>query len=110
MNRIKQIKRYQIAKVYRRDNPSIQKGRYREFYQCDFDISGLYDPMLPDAECVRIMVEILRELNLADFLIKVNHRQVLDAIFSVCGVSEDKFRTVCSSVDKLDKMTWEEVK
>ena len=110
MNRIKQIKRFHIAKVYRRDNPSIQKGRYREFYQCDFDIAGLYDPMIPDAECIRVVVEILRELNLSQFQIKVNHRLLLDAIFCISGVSEDRFRTVCSSVDKLDKMPWEEVK
>ena len=110
MNRIKQIKRYHIAKVYRRDNPSIQKGRYREFYQCDFDIAGQYDPMIPDAECIRVVVEILKELNLSDFVVKVNHRLLLDAIFSISGVSEDNFRTVCSSVDKLDKMSWADVK
>ena len=110
MSRIKQIKRYHIAKVYRRDNPSIQKGRYREFYQCDFDIAGQCDAMIPDAECVRVVVEILRELNLSQFQIKVNHRLLLDAIFSISGVSEDKFRTVCSSVDKLDKMSWQDVK
>ena len=110
MNRIKQIKRYHIAKVYRRDNPSIQKGRYREFYQCDFDIAGQYDAMIPDAECIRVVVEILRELNLSEFVVKVNHRLLLDAIFSISGVSEDNFRTVCSSVDKLDKMPWAGVK
>ncbi|CAO3599067.1 unnamed protein product [Absidia cylindrospora] len=45
-----QLKRYQVAKVYRRDQPAMTKGRLREFYQCDFDISGTYDPMIPDAE------------------------------------------------------------
>ena len=110
MNRIQQIKRYHIAKVYRRDNPSIQKGRYREFYQCDFDIAGQYDPMIPDAECIRVVVEILRELNLSEFQIKINHRLLLNAIFSISGVSEENIRTVSSSVDKLDKMSWEEVK
>ncbi|KAI6661375.1 Histidyl-tRNA synthetase, cytoplasmic [Oopsacas minuta] len=110
MNRIKQIKRYHIAKVYRRDNPSIQKGRYREFYQCDFDIAGQFDPMIPDSECIRVVAEILKELNLSDFVIKVNHRLLLDAIFSISGVSEANFRTVCSSVDKLDKISWEEVR
>ena len=110
MNRIKQIKRYHIAKVYRRDNPSIQKGRYREFYQCDFDIAGQYDSMIPDAECIRVVVEILRELNLSEFVVKVNHRLLLDAIFSISGVSEDNFRSVCSSVDKLDKLPWADVK
>jgi len=110
MNKVQSIKRYQIAKVYRRDNPSISRGRYREFYQCDFDIAGQYDPMVADAECVKIVKDILRSMEIGKFAIKVNHRQILDGIFEVCGVAEDKFRTICSSVDKLDKSPWEEVK
>ena len=104
MNKIMNIKRYQIAKVYRRDNPSISQGRYREFYQCDFDIAGQYDPMVPDAECVKIVKDIIKSMNIGNFVIKVNHRQILDGIFEVCGVSTDMFRTICSSVDKLDKV------
>ncbi|RHN57717.1 putative histidine--tRNA ligase [Medicago truncatula] len=50
---------------YRRDNPS--KGRYREFYQCDFDIAGSYEKMAPDFEVVRILTELLDELNIGDF-------------------------------------------
>merc|ERR1711997_399150 len=110
MNKIQTIKRYQITKVYRRDNPSISRGRYREFYQCDFDIAGTYDPMVADAECVKIVKDILRSMDVGKFTIKANHRQILDGIFEVCGVAEDKFRTICSSVDKLDKSPWEEVK
>ncbi|KAH9497974.1 hypothetical protein DERF_013904 [Dermatophagoides farinae] len=109
-NKINTMKRYHIAKVYRRDNPSVTKGRFREFYQCDFDIAGKYDPMIPDVECLRIIYEILNELDLKSFLIKINHRCILDGLFEICGVPEDKFRTICSSVDKLDKNTWEEVK
>jgi len=110
MNKISQIKRYHIGKVYRRDNPSISRGRYREFYQCDFDIAGAYDAMIPDAECVKIVKEILTSLEVGKFVVKVNHRQILDGIFEVCGVSSDMFRTICSSVDKLDKASWEEVR
>uniref|UniRef100_A0A8C5BCB1 histidine--tRNA ligase n=1 Tax=Gadus morhua TaxID=8049 RepID=A0A8C5BCB1_GADMO len=110
MNKISNIKRYHIAKVYRRDNPAMTRGRYREFYQCDFDIAGHYDPMIPDAECLRIVSEILGELDLGDFHIKVNDRRILDGMFAVCGVPDDKFRTICSTVDKLDKMCWEDVK
>ncbi|XP_067900185.1 histidine--tRNA ligase, cytoplasmic-like [Heterodontus francisci] len=110
MNKMTNIKRYHIAKVYRRDNPAMTRGRYREFYQCDFDIAGQYDPMIPDAECLKIVHEILSELQLGDFQIKVNDRRVLDGMFEVCGVPTDKFRTICSSVDKMDKMPWEEVK
>ena len=71
----------------------------------DFDIAGEYDPMLPDAECVRIMSEILSGLELGTFVIKVNHRQLLDGIFEVCGCPPEKFRTICSAVDKLDKVS-----
>ncbi|KAL7632143.1 UNVERIFIED_CONTAM: hypothetical protein RMT77_017547 [Armadillidium vulgare] len=110
MNKISNIKRYHIARVYRRDNPAITRGRYREFYQCDFDIAGQYDPMVPDAECIHLTHQILTRLDLGHFTIKVNHRKVLDGVFASCGVSTEKFRTICSAVDKLDKMTWEEVK
>lgn len=110
MSKISFIKRYHIAKVYRRDNPSMSRGRYREFYQCDFDIAGTYDPMIPDAECVKVVAEILSSLEIGEFVIKLNHRQLLDGMFEACGVAVDKFRTVCSSVDKLDKSPWEEVR
>ncbi|XP_068999929.1 histidine--tRNA ligase isoform X1 [Embiotoca jacksoni] len=110
MNKITNIKRYHIAKVYRRDNPAMTRGRYREFYQCDFDIAGQYDAMIPDAECLKIVYEILRELDLGDFRIKVNDRRILDGMFAVCGVPDEKFRTICSSVDKLDKMSWEDIR
>ncbi|KAK2563227.1 Histidine--tRNA ligase [Acropora cervicornis] len=110
MNKIDKIKRYHIAKVYRRDNPAMTRGRYREFYQCDVDIAGQYDAMIPDAECVKIVSEILTELKLGEFTIKVNHRQLLDGMFATCGVPEEKFRSICSAVDKLDKLPWEDVK
>ncbi|XP_061581906.1 histidine--tRNA ligase isoform X3 [Cololabis saira] len=110
MNKITNIKRYHIAKVYRRDNPAMTRGRYREFYQCDFDIAGQYDAMIPDAECLKLVHEILSGLELGDFRIKVNDRRILDGMFAVCGVPDDKFRTICSTVDKLDKMSWEDVK
>lgn len=110
MNKITNVKRYQIAKVYRRDNPSVARGRYREFYQCDYDIAGQYDEMIPEAECVFVAIEILKSLDAGKFKVKVNHRMLLDGLFESCGVPADKFRTICSSVDKLDKSPWEEVK
>ncbi|CAC5373700.1 HARS [Mytilus coruscus] len=110
MNKITNIKRYHIAKVYRRDNPAMTRGRFREFYQCDFDIAGQYDAMIPDAECVKLVVEILTKLELGDFVVKVNHRKLLDGMFAACGVPDDKFRTICSSVDKLDKTFWDDVR
>lgn len=110
MNKITNIKRYHIAKVYRRDNPAMTRGRYREFYQCDFDIAGSYDPMLPEVECLRVVSEALDALDFKKYVIKVNHRLLLNSIFEVCGIPQDLFKTICSSVDKLDKLSWEEVK
>jgi histidyl-tRNA synthetase len=112
MNRdVQNIKRYHIAKVYRRDQPAMTKGRMREFYQCDFDIAGIYDPMLPDAEIVRITTEVFEGLGWnGRYTIKLNHRKILDGIFEVCGVPAEKIRTISSAVDKLDKLPWEEVR
>src|ERR1700744_5644893 len=53
-NILKKIKRYHIGKVYRKDTPRMTKGRYREFYQCDFDIAGKYDTMLAETECLKL--------------------------------------------------------
>ncbi|CZT03075.1 probable HTS1-histidine--tRNA ligase, mitochondrial [Rhynchosporium graminicola] len=112
MNRdVQNIKRYHIAKVYRRDQPAMTKGRMREFYQCDFDIAGTYDPMLPDAEVIRITTEVFEGLGWkGSYTIKLNHRKILDGIFEVCGVPSDKIRTISSAVDKLDKLPWAEVR
>ena len=108
---IQSIKRYHIAKVYRRDQPAMAKGRMREFYQCDFDIAGSYDSMLPDAEIMRITCEIFEALGWKGrYTIKLNHRKILDGIFEVCGVPADKIRAISSAVDKLDKSPWEEVR
>ena len=68
MNGLTSFRRYQIAKVYRRDNPS--KARHREFYQCDFDIAG-DEIIAADFEVVRILVELLDELNIGDYEVSV---------------------------------------
>ncbi|GAB2282058.1 hypothetical protein Dimus_016615 [Dionaea muscipula] len=108
MNGLTSFKRYQIAKVYRRDNPS--KGRFREFYQCDFDIAGQFEKMGPDFEVVKILTELLDELKIGDYEIKLNHRKLLDGMLDICGVPPEKFRTICSSIDKLDKQSFDHVK
>lgn len=71
MNGLTSFKRYQIAKVYRRDNPS--KGRYREFYQCDFDIAGQFEKMGPDFEVIKILTELLDELDIGDYEVTLNY-------------------------------------
>ncbi|OWM65473.1 hypothetical protein CDL15_Pgr009063 [Punica granatum] len=108
MNGLTSMKRYQIAKVYRRDNPS--KGRYREFYQCDFDIAGQYARMQPDSEVIKIMTELLDKLNIGEYVVKLNHRKLLDGMLEICGVPPEKFRTICSSVDKLDKQSFDQIR
>ena len=108
---IRSIKRYHIAKVYRRDQPAVSKGRMREFYQCDFDIAGAFDPMVPDAEILRIVTEVFEELGWQGrYSIKTNHRKILDGVFEVCGVPAEKLRPISSAVDKLDKMPWADVR
>ncbi|KAK0576747.1 hypothetical protein LWI29_022688 [Acer saccharum] len=108
MNGLTALKRHQIAKVYRRDNPS--KGRFREFYQCDFDIAGQYERMGPDFEIIKILTELLDELDIGDYEIKLNHRMLLDGMLEICGVPPEKFRTICSSIDKLDKQSFDQIK
>jgi histidyl-tRNA synthetase len=108
MNGLTSFKRYQMDKVYRRDNPS--KGRYREFYQCDFDIAGQYDKMAPDSEVVYILTELLEELKIGDYEVKLNHRKLLDGMLDICGVPPEKFKTICSSIDKLDKQPFEQIR
>ncbi|CAI4053759.1 histidine--tRNA ligase SKDI_16G2980 [Saccharomyces kudriavzevii IFO 1802] len=110
MNNIQNIKRYHIAKVYRRDQPAMTKGRMREFYQCDFDVAGNFESMVPDSECLSVLVEGLTSLGIRDFKIKLNHRKILDGIFQICGVKDEDVRKISSAVDKLDKSPWEAVK
>lgn len=104
------IKRFHIAKVYRRDTPQMNKGRFREFYQCDFDIAGSYGLMIPDADLLSVIIDILRELDIGNFVIKLNNRKFLDAMIQLAGCEKRKFKAICSSIDKLDKETWDTVR
>jgi len=109
VNKLQNFKRYHIGKVYRRDNPVISKGRYREFYQCDYDIAGSYSPMIPEAEILSTVSEVLKKLGVNDFVTIINHRGLLNAMVELSGCDTAKFKTICSSIDKLDKSPWEEV-
>lgn len=60
------IKRFHVGKVYRRDQPQMTRGRFREFYQCDLDIAGRYAPMVPDAEILAVRVAKLLGVVVAD--------------------------------------------
>ena len=92
------FKRYQIQTVWRADKP--QKGRYREFYQCDADVIGS-DSLMNEVELVQIIHDIFKELHL-QVLIKLNNRKILAGIAETAGVS-DRFTDLTIALDKLDK-------
>ncbi len=98
------FKRYQIQPVWRADRP--QKGRYREFYQCDADIIGS-DSLLNEVELCEIIDEVFASLNLR-VIIKLNNRKILAAIAELIG-QEDKIIDITVAIDKLDKIGYEKV-
>jgi histidyl-tRNA synthetase len=98
------FKRYQIQPVWRADR--AQRGRYREFYQCDVDVIGSTSLMY-EAELVQIYDEIFHNLDL-NVVIKVNNRKILEGIAEAAGI-KDKFIDMTVAIDKLDKIAWEGV-
>jgi len=94
------FKRYQIQPVWRADRP--QKGRYREFYQCDVDVVGS-DSLVYEVELIQIFDDVLSNLGLTDFSIKFNNRKILTGIAEVCGEA-DKLVDITVAIDKLDKI------
>ena len=94
------FKRFQVQPVWRADRP--QRGRYREFYQCDADVVGS-DSLLNEAEFVLIYDEALRKLGLKDFTIKINNRKILAGIAENIGKS-DNIIDLTVAIDKLDKI------
>ena len=98
------FKRYQIQPVWRADRP--QKGRYREFYQCDADVVGS-DSLLNEVELVQIMDEVYRRFNI-NVCIKINNRKILSGIAEVIGET-DKITDITVAIDKLDKIGLEKV-
>lgn len=98
------FKRYQIQPVWRADRP--QKGRYREFYQCDADIIGS-DSLLNEVELCEIIDEVFASLNLK-VIIKLNNRKILAAIAELIE-QEDKIIDITVAIDKLDKIGYEKV-
>ncbi|MGI9547293.1 MAG: ATP phosphoribosyltransferase regulatory subunit, partial [Flavobacteriaceae bacterium] len=79
------FKRYQIQPVWRADRP--QKGRFREFYQCDADVVGS-DSLMQDAEFIQLYDVVFNELGLSGVMIKLNHRKVLTGIAEVIGADK----------------------
>ncbi|HRX94141.1 MAG TPA: histidine--tRNA ligase [Chitinophagaceae bacterium] len=100
------FKRYQVQPVWRADRP--QKGRYREFYQCDADVVGS-ESLLNELELANIYHDVFAKLGLSDYKIKINSRNVLVALAELCG-GADKMTDITVAIDKLDKIGLEKVK
>ena len=99
------FKRFQVQPVWRADRP--QKGRYREFYQCDADVVGS-DSLLNEAEFILIYDEALSKLGLKDFTVKINNRKILYGISEIINKS-DSIIDLTVAIDKIDKIGFDGV-
>lgn len=102
------FKRYHIGRVFRYEEP--QKGRYREFWQCDFDIVGS-SSLLADAEILNVVIDVFEEFGFKNYTIKLNDRRILRGIFEESlGIKDyQKILKIYRVVDKLDKIGKEKV-
>lgn len=91
----------QLDKVYRAEQP--QKGRLREFVQCDIDIIGDNNPDC-ETELITVTAKALGRLDIGAFTVKINDRKILNALLLKCGFTEEQLPSVCISFDKLDKI------
>jgi len=99
------FKRYQMQPVWRADRP--QKGRYREFYQCDADVIGT-DSLIAESEFLQIYDHVFRKLGITGHEIKLNNRKILAGLAESIS-AEDKFMDMTIAIDKLDKIGFEGV-
>ncbi len=100
------FKRYQVQPVWRADRP--QKGRYREFYQCDADVVGSQS-LLNEVELASMYHEVFTRLGLKGYELRINSRNILAALAEICG-GADKMTDITVAIDKLDKIGLEKVK
>jgi len=100
------FKRYQIQPVWRADRP--QKGRYREFYQCDADVVGS-NALLNEVELANIYHQAFTQLGITGYELRINSRKILTALAILCG-GEDKMTAITVAIDKLDKIGLDKVK
>lgn len=101
------FRRYQLSPVWRAERP--QRGRYREFYQCDADIVGAPN-MNADAEILSLVITALRRLGFTQFCVKINNRKLLTAMGQYSGVPDSQLPDLYRSVDKFDKIGADGVK
>ncbi|HLW18950.1 MAG TPA: histidine--tRNA ligase [Cyclobacteriaceae bacterium] len=99
------FKRFQIQPVWRADRP--QRGRYREFYQCDADVVGT-DSLICEAEILLMIRRVFSSLRLDNYTVKINNRKILTGISEVIG-EPGKEGDLCVAIDKLDKIGWDKV-
>ena len=95
------FKRYQIQPVWRADRPA--KGRFREFYQCDVDVTGTRS-LVAEAEVLNAMADVLQELGFRNCTIAINHRALLRGMIEVAGLAQEQEETALVAIDKLDKV------
>lgn len=95
------FKRYHIAPVWRAENP--QRGRFREFWQCDADIAGSASP-IADTEVIAIMAEALEAIGVPQFVIRISHRRLLESVGLAAGVAPEQATALYRAIDKLDKI------
>src|SRR5262245_48015717 len=95
------FKRYQIQPVWRAERP--QRGRFREFYQCDVDAIGSTSPVV-EAEMIAAVSEVLQAAGFSDFVVQLNHRQLLTAMLDAAGVPAERHGDALIAIDKLDKI------
>jgi histidyl-tRNA synthetase len=100
------FKRYQIQPVWRADRP--QKGRYREFYQCDADVVGS-NSLLNEVELASIYHKVFTQLGIKNYELRINHRKILTALSEICG-GADKMMDITIAIDKLEKIGLDKVK
>src|SRR4029079_5569769 len=95
------FKRYQIQPVWRADRP--QRGRFREFYQCDVDAIGSTSPVV-EVEMIAAVSEVLQALGFRDFVVQLNHRALLTAMLEAAGIDAARHGDTLIAIDKLDKI------
>jgi histidyl-tRNA synthetase len=95
------FKRYQIQPVWRADRPA--RGRFREFYQCDVDAIGSTSPVV-EAEMIAAVSEVLQTLGFQDFVVQLNHRELLTALLDAVGIAVERHSSALVTIDKMDKI------
>jgi len=105
------FRRYQIQRVWRGETPQANKGRWREFYQCDIDIIGREKlSTLAEAEIPSVIYSVFKEMAIGEFRIRINNRKVLKGLLEHFGVTQESTAAVLRTLDKIEKQSGDEIK